>query len=93
MSWVLILMGNEHQRPPAVIGGYPSQADAEQAGELAIFCNEDKCVIPTFTRYSVIPGAACSGPLGAVHVTTSHEAIHKPTGWALNVTRCAHRWP
>ena len=67
MSWVLILNSGYIQKPPAVIGGYPTREEAERAGDLATaFKNESPFERePFYLSYSVIPGAACSEPIGA----------------------------
>ena len=71
MSWVLILTSSYLARPPAVVGGYPTRDDAEQAGELATAYDEEKNLTPDFCHYTVVPGAACSEPVSSVHVKTS----------------------
>ena len=93
MSWVLILVSSEIPKPPAVVGGYQTREEAEQAGELATAYDVEKYGIPYFTRYSVIPGAACSGPIGATHVKTSYESVWQNEKFELKVTREIHKWP
>lgn len=73
MSWVLILNTGYIQKPPAVIGGYPSRAEAERAGELATaFDNAVDCRLPYYTEYLVIPGAAAAEPVGATQSSIEH---------------------
>lgn len=71
MSWVLILNTDYVAKPPTIIGGYATREEAEAAGETATaFKNKPNQVLvssPYYCRYSVIPGAACSGPLGSTH--------------------------
>jgi hypothetical protein len=92
MSWVLILTSSYYNQPPAVIGGYPTRDEAEQAGEMAIVYDEENRIVPNYTKYTVIPGAACSGPLGSVHVKTDHEAEwdKKKDKFVLKVTRARY---
>lgn len=71
MSWVLILASDTTGRFPAVIGGYPDRAAAEAAGKLAIWPikgpGDFDMANPCYQRFSVIPGAAVSEPLGCTH--------------------------
>jgi hypothetical protein len=87
MSWVLILGSPYTNKPYAVVGGYPTQEEAEQAGELATAANETSW--PEFTGYTVIPGAACSGPVGASH---GHIERYYDAG-KTTITRHFNRWP
>jgi hypothetical protein len=81
VSWVLILVSGLNARPPAVVGGYPTQESAEKAGELATRpIPGDKNSLEhypgstngmdhyaEFVRFTVIPGAAVDGPVGCTH--------------------------
>lgn len=68
MNWVLILNSNVAAKPPAVIGGYKTQVEAETAGDLATaFSSEQFASIPYYSSYVVIPGAACCDPVGSTH--------------------------
>ena len=72
--WVLILNSDYVAKPPAVIGGYSTREEAERVGDLAtsfenLFENKEgvlgwySSVMPFYTSYIVIPGAAAAGPL------------------------------
>lgn len=74
MTWVLILNSPITAKPPAVIGGYLTRETAEQAGDAATaFKNVQgdsgwySSVIPYYTSYVVIPGAAVDEPAGSTH--------------------------
>ena len=76
MSWVLILNSNYTQKPPAVVGGYPSLVQAESAGDLATAFGEPapdaamgyhSVPYPYYTSYLVIPGAAANYPLQSLY--------------------------
>jgi hypothetical protein len=67
MSWVLILTSSLNARPPAVVGGYPTRAEAEAAGDEAVQFEPGAKVFPEFSSYVVIPGAACAEPVGSTH--------------------------
>lgn len=96
MSWVLILTTDGTMFPPAVIGGYPSREEAEAAGHAATEVAEtaaltDSHTFPEFTAYTVIPGAACAGPLGG-----TYSRVHKQYDYdtkKMVATRRTHRWP
>lgn len=87
MSWVLILNSSWTQKPPAVIGGYLTRAEAERAGDAATaFKNDGPSQMPFYTTYHVIPGAADSEPEGA---TTSRLEC----GDHGEIVRLTERWP
>jgi hypothetical protein len=98
MSWVLILTPQVNQRPPAVIGGYPTRVDAEQAGELATAYSEPEkhengfwiVKAPDFYAYTVIPGAACAEPLGSTVGSVCCEYFYdgRPPKIARSLYRC-----
>lgn len=68
MSWVLILNSNVVAKPPAVVGGYKTRVEAEAAGDAATaFSSEHFASVPYYSSYIVIPGAACSEPIGSTH--------------------------
>lgn len=82
MTWVLILTPSFNHQPPAIIGGYPTQEAAEAAGKAAIAYQVEqpsearpfgKVAYPAHTRFTVIPGAAAFGPIGATHGHSSHD--------------------
>lgn len=82
MTWVLILTPG-HNAPPAVIGGYSTLLEARAAGISAIrfeVISESeerplgKVNIPAHTRFTVIAGAANSGPSTTVHGHSWFEA-------------------
>lgn len=90
-TWVLIVTSGTYARPPVVIGGYPSKADAVAAGEVALGDPVRRDIdawttahprpedagkkiwdchpavpypgpVTEWSRYTVLPGAAVSGP-------------------------------
>lgn len=67
MSWVLILTADDKSRPSVVIGGFLERSEAEAAGDSALVFDEKSNLLPEFRTYTVIPGAACSGPIGGTH--------------------------
>ena len=92
MSWVLILNSDINAKPPAVIGGYATRVEAEAAGEFATaFDNEPQWPrLPFYTSYVVVPGAACSEPLGC----TQSEVCHSNDYTTGNkIERYTKRWP
>ena len=86
MSWVLILTSPVYARPPAVIGGYETLEAAEAAGIAATSSNESD---RQFYAFTVIAGAAASGPTQAVYSHVTREWY--PDGAKLN--RVTRRWP
>jgi len=88
MSWVLILNSGLIQKPPAVVGGYPTREEAERAGDLAtaITDREQFQRLPYYTHYLVIPGAACSEPAGMTSSFVDHGDNYK-------LERYTRRWP
>lgn len=91
MMWVLILTSGTITRPPAVIGGYLSREEAERAGDLATAYDSSATVYPEFQNYTVIPGAAQSGPVGSTHSRVIRDYDYAAGN--MIVTRCTDRWP
>lgn len=92
MSWILILNSNINAKPPAVIGGYATREDAERAGDAATaFDNEPEWPqLPFYTNYVVIPGAACSEPIGS----TLSDVVHSQDfATGHKIQRQTKRWP
>ena len=79
MSWVLILNSDITAKPPAVVGGYKTREEAEQAGNLATAFDNDFMFSsgPFYKYYVVIPGAACSEPLGCTHASVARNEQQK----------------
>jgi len=92
MSWVLILDSDINAKPPAVVGGYATRAEAEAAGELATAFDNEKQFphLPHYTSYVVIPGAACSEPVGC---TQSEVFYSGDYGAGNKIERFTKRWP
>jgi hypothetical protein len=67
MTWVLILTPPETAGTPAVIGGFAEREHAEAAGLAATDYPDDVFKRPAYTRFTVIPGAATFGAVGATH--------------------------
>lgn len=66
--WVLILNCEIAEKPPAVIGGYPTREEAENAGDLATSFDPSWLMPPPYWySYTVIPGAGCGAPTGMTH--------------------------
>lgn len=76
MSWVLILASNVTGRIPAVVGGYKTRKEAEAAGELATgWVRSAYAPMPHFTKFVVIPGAACTEPIGGTHSEIERDQL------------------
>jgi hypothetical protein len=106
VTWVLILDSSYTAAPAAVIGGYATREEAEQAGDLATAFgpyvpategSPPSQEMPYWVRYTVIPGAAASGPLGATHShlqRADYDIQYLPSGMRPHeITRVTRRFP
>ncbi len=84
MSYVLILNSDYVNKPPAVIGGYPSCVEAEQAGDLATAFKGGirHEASPFYTSYVVVPGAGAA-PTKEIYRTVHCRIDRNDDGYTL----------